>query len=437
MPFPDSPFDDFFNTRILFQLKDSSECLIDDNAANETLKWLCTSPKLTTFRINTLKTSKDVVQQLIQDQLDKIMGFNIAKAEFSILVDNVIEIKHVPSDLSSSIQESKEIIVDVECAAAVLRGAHIYAPGILGMQSGTQLNDQVKVYADVSGKCKKGWSKLYLNKEKEFIGNGVVQMTRNMLFGENICPNGIAVEMKNVISNCPPMGNEFLPSGYAMLQNLPSIICVESLDPQKGETIVDLCAAPGNKTAHIAALTENNCKLIAFDKTPKKIALLNDTCLKYEIKALVLQQDSTKIIQNLSSFTNILTLGQVDRVLLDAPCSALGKRPQFRNKTTEKVIQSYVPLQRKLFETAVLLLKSEGTLVYSTCTISLAENEGIVAWALRTWDCLELMKPRNSFGGPGWVGTSLSETYRNKVQRFGPKQIVDSAGFFIACFRKK
>lgn len=81
-------------------------------------------------------------------------------------------------------------------------------------------------------------------------------------------------------------------------------------------------------------------------------------------------------------------------------------------------------------------MKPGGTLVYSTCTITLGENEGIVAWALKSFDCLTLWKPDVYMGGAGWLGTNLTEEDRLKVQRFGPDQEIDSVGFFIACFKK-
>jgi hypothetical protein len=77
----------------------------------------------------------------------------------------------------------KEIVVDATCGAAVLRGAHIYAPGVMGMITGTQIGDHVSVYADVTKKCKKGLPKIY-NDEKVFLGNGVVKMDRKQLFCE-------------------------------------------------------------------------------------------------------------------------------------------------------------------------------------------------------------------------------------------------------------
>ncbi|CAG9819441.1 unnamed protein product [Phaedon cochleariae] len=302
----------------------------------------------------------------------------------------------------------KEIIIDVDCAAAVLRGAHIYAPGVMGMMSGSQIGDKVSIYADMLKKCKRGLQKrLSGDGEKLFIGNGVVKMQRHQLFAENLYISGVAIEVVETISGCPPIGDNLLPSGWALLQNLPSGL------------------------------------LVAIDKTPNKVAKLRARCDQFGAAVLCFQADSTKLVATDAIQGRPVTdgppflSGSFDRVLLDAPCSVLGKRPQLVNRLSENEIKSYVPLQRKLFETAVKLLKVNGTLVYSTCTITLSENEGIVAWALNKFDCLELVKPDLALSGPGWVGTSLTEDQIAKVQRFGPDQSVDSVGFFFACFIKK
>lgn len=69
--------------------------------------------------------------------------------------------------------------------------------------------------------------------------------------------SGIAIEVTERLSGCPRISDKLIPTGWALLQNLPSIICVKNLDPQKDDIVLDMCAAPGNKTTHIAALMEN------------------------------------------------------------------------------------------------------------------------------------------------------------------------------------
>ncbi|XP_066147003.1 tRNA (cytosine(72)-C(5))-methyltransferase NSUN6 [Euwallacea fornicatus] len=438
MPFPMSPFDESFKTDVLITLKDTSATPTLHKELESTLQWLCRAPTVTSFRVNTGKSNKELVKNLIQTQ-NRALDFKIIVN--SPLSEDIIILKHLKVNISSMNKFPKEVIVDVDCATALLRGAHIYAPGVMAMVSGTQIGDYVSVYADLSKKCRKGFLKIYSDGAKLFIGNGLVKMSRDLLFGPDSSPKGIAVEMIEVTSGSPQLGN-FLPEGYALLQNLPSILCVELLSPKRGENVLDMCAAPGHKTTHMAALMGNQGTLVAIDKTPNKVLQLQNTCQVFGAEALVFQADSTKI---LSHSTTSVCIGEgppflpntFHRILLDAPCSALGKRPQFRNTTSEKVIRSYVPLQRKLFSEAVGLLKSKGRLVYSTCTITLGENEGVVSWALRTFDCLELVKPERSYGETGWPGAGLGEEERSKVQRFGPGGQVDSVGFFMACFVKR
>jgi 16S rRNA C967 or C1407 C5-methylase (RsmB/RsmF family) len=95
-----------------------------------------------------------------------------------------------------------------------------------------------------------------------------------------------------------------------------------------------------------------------------------------------------------------------------------------------------------LFPQAVLLLRPGGTLIYSTCTVTVGENEGLVLWALEHFSNLELMPTVPVLGGPGLKGSGLTEEQRHCVQRFGPPLVGndfdrDTVGFFIAHFRKK
>lgn len=87
---------------------------------------------------------------------------------------------------------------------------------------------------------------------------------------------------------------------------------------------------------------------------------------------------------------------------------------------TLKEVTSYQPLQRKLFTVAVKLLKPGGVLVYSTCTITLAENEEQVAWALTAFPCLQLQPQEPQIGGEGMMGAGLSSEQLKQLQRFDP-----------------
>jgi len=136
-----------------------------------------------------------------------------------------------------------------------------------------------------------------------------------------------------------------------------------------------------------------------------------------------------------------------DRVLLDAPCSALGLRPRlFAGEETLESLRGHGRYQRRMFDQAVQLARSGGIIVYSTCTINPGENEALVRYALDTYKFLALEPQYPKIGGPGLVGgldvfngRSYEEWLRDGeqdlVQRFDPSSDLDTIGFFIAKFK--
>jgi len=336
----------------------------------------------------------------------------------------------------------KEVIVDTSCGAALLRGAHIYAPGVLAMESNAQLEELVSVYADLTGKCKRGSITRYDSSVKIFLGTGKVLMQRYQLFNNSDQPaNGIAVEMQSSVSGVPSLGD--LSNEDALLQNLPSIVCVRVLDPQPGERILDMCAAPGNKTSHIAELLGDQGSVVALDNSASRVrSMLPKLAVYNSITAHVF--DSTKTVAPDPAPSGEVTgppfpCGSFDRILLDAPCSGLGNRPQLScNIKKPKVLQSYPNIQRRLFGQAVQLLRPGGTLVYSTCTVTEEECEGLVSWALRKFPEVRLVDATPRWGGAGLPLPDLDATKSCLLQRFGPsEENIDTVGFFIAKFQKE
>lgn len=360
-------------------------------------------------------------------------------------------------DVATELCGSKEIIVDNICGAAVLRGAHIYSPGVLAMQSNTKLNEMVNVYADLEGACKKGTNNVYQSARKLFVGIGRVKMQRYQLYGKNACAKGVAVEMVKTLSGVPSLSESCIPSGRAVLQNLPSIICGLVVDPQPNEVILDMCAAPGNKTTHLAQLIQNRGTIIALDKSENRVSLLRKNIHEFGAECVeAFAFDATKCSANNTQATIDVndrlkppfSRESFDRILLDAPCSGLGNRPQLANSMTTKIQKSYPVIQRKLLEVAVRLLKPGGILVYSTCTIFPSENEANVKWILNRFEAdLNLIAAEPFYGGPGWPNVGLSESERILLQRFGPDAdplrlpshdiFSDTVAFFIAKFQKK
>lgn len=167
--------------------------------------------------------------------------------------------------------------------------------------------------------------------------------------------------MLQTISRVPQLVEEDIPKGLGILQNFPSIICSRLLDPRPGESILDLCAAPGNKTTHISSLMNNTGTLIALEKIKSKIERLRTYCDNFNCKNVrIFCFDSTKSVDEVEDNREIkdgppFSRGSFDRVLLDGPCSVLGKRPQILNKINDKEFRSFVPLQRKLFSAVSII----------------------------------------------------------------------------------
>jgi len=386
---------------------------------NEIWQWLRKPPQNTIVRVNTLKTNAPEEIKVITDHIRQNGNSN------SVYIhDDLEEVVVVHGTGHREIvPETKVVVVGEMCGLAVLRGADVFSPGILSAPVDLLPGDRVSVVADVTNRCLKG-AKVFEGKTC-FVGNGLSKVSRDDLFKtENV--KGIGIEILERVYDCPSI-DESLFSGKIMLQNFPSIKTVDVLNPQPGETVLDMCAAPGGKTTHIAQRMNNKGSVIAYDKSTKKVEVIRKNCERMGaviVKAFVM--DGTKSYSENSdreTESPPFPAEYFDRILIDAPCSGLGQRPQFFNKMNLKELDSFPKIQRKLFATAVNLLKDGGTLVYSTCTNNPNENEEIVKWAIETFPYLKSIP--------------LEEHTEHGCLKFGkPRADVDTISFFISKFQK-
>uniref|UniRef100_A0A8D2IM91 NOP2/Sun RNA methyltransferase 6 n=1 Tax=Varanus komodoensis TaxID=61221 RepID=A0A8D2IM91_VARKO len=347
-------------------------------------------PVFTTVRVNTHLASVEHVRNLLSAEIHK---------QYASLSVPVLQHPQLPDILLIPVigprkdlqKVTNQVIVGAQCGNAVLRGAHVYVPGIISASKFMKAGDVVSVYSDIEGKCKRG-AKEFLG-TKVFIGNGISELSRNDIFNSNSPLKGMGIKMTEPIYLSPSFDN--MLSSYLFLQNLPSAVVSYVLNPQPGQRILDMCAAPGGKTTHLATLMGDEGEVIAMDKIADKVkkiqqnaALLKLNCIK------AFCYDGTKALADSERETGQegppFLPESFDRILLDAPCSGMGQRPNMAYSWSLKEVTSYQPLQRKLFRVAVQLLKPGGILVYSTCTVTLSENEEQVAWALETFPCLQL-----------------------------------------------
>ncbi|MFB6199351.1 MAG: RsmB/NOP family class I SAM-dependent RNA methyltransferase [Candidatus Nanohaloarchaea archaeon] len=166
--------------------------------------------------------------------------------------------------------------------------------------------------------------------------------------------------------------------GEYYVQEESASLPVKILKPKENDEILDMCAAPGGKTTQIAAAIKNNGKIIANDQSSKRLQSL--TANKYRTgsaAAATTNYDARNLPEN----------QKYDKILLDAPCSGEADRARRNFEAADKEeIKNLSKLQKQLIEKAEKLLKDDGTLVYSTCTIAPEENEAVVKHATEETD---------------------------------------------------
>lgn len=185
------------------------------------VEWLQNTPKTSTIRINLLRTTVNKVRTHIENTFKqcKYLPSSLSIENFDeipemILIRNIDETSKCPGPRL----RSKEVIVDVSCGAAVLRGAHIYGPGVIAMESNTKIDEIVNIFVDIEGKCKKGTNIVYESSSKKFIGIGQIKMQRFSLFAHDVCSRGIAVQVHQTISCVPSIGSDYMQGQYGILQ---------------------------------------------------------------------------------------------------------------------------------------------------------------------------------------------------------------------------
>jgi 16S rRNA (cytosine967-C5)-methyltransferase len=166
--------------------------------------------------------------------------------------------------------------------------------------------------------------------------------------------------------------------GVLLPQSLSSQLVAMAVDPAPDQRVLDMCAAPGGKTTHLAARMENTGSILACDLHQSRAA---------SVSALATRCHATNVEVRRADATELdrAEVGTFDLVLLDAPCSGLGvldRRPDTRWKRTEDAVTELVELQGRLLARAAQLVRPGGAIVYSTCTLLREENEHIVTAAL-------------------------------------------------------
>ena len=191
------------------------------------------------------------------------------------------------------------------------------------------------------------------------------------------------------LKSYPPLGR--LPSfqqGLFYVQDSSTLLAVRELDPQPGEHVLDLCAAPGGKLTYIAQLMRNEGRLLAHDTASERLKLIEQNCSRLGVTCVQTALPSTLDPQGSPPF---------DRILIDAPCSNTGvmrRRVDLRWRIRLEEVGRLQATQQGLLRQAAALLKPGGTLVYSTCSLEPEENGLVVNEFLSEHTAFKLERTR-------------------------------------------
>ena len=208
--------------------------------------------------------------------------------------------------------------------------------------------------------------------------------------------------------------------GNIYLQSLSSMIPAILIEPKEGDNILDMCAAPGGKTTLMSILSNNKALITACEKNKIRYDRLLYNIQKQGTKGInVINQDS----RELSSYFSF------DKILLDAPCSGSGtllESIDSKGSIDKEYVEKLVKVQRKLLDKAITILKSGGTLIYSTCSIFKEENEDNISYILNKYNNLRL----EAIDVEQYVNMEILPTKYNETICIKPNEYYE--GFFVA-----
>ena len=220
---------------------------------------------------------------------------------------------------------------------------------------------------------------------------------------------------------------ESFQNGEFSVQDISSMLVSELAGPKEGDYVIDVCAAPGGKSLHMAEKLNGSGHVEARDLTEYKVGLIQENIERTGLSNVEAVQQDALIFDETS-------VGKADIVLADLPCSGLGvlaKKTDLKYKATKEGADSLAKLQREILKNVQAYVKDEGKLVYSTCTINPAENMDNVHWFLNQYPEFELID----------IHGSLCEELQKDVKENGCIQLLpgvhQSDGFFLACMKKR
>lgn len=219
--------------------------------------------------------------------------------------------------------------------------------------------------------------------------------------------------------------------GYFYVQEAASMIPPIALDPKENNVVLDMAAAPGSKTTQLAAMMNNTGAIIANDVDASRIPVLDLNLQRCGATNTIITHMKAELIKE----------QRFDRILLDAPCSGTGtirKSLKTIKMWNPDMVKRLSITQKNMIENAFSLLKQEGVMTYSTCSLEPDENEAVVDFLLKKHDDARIEDIKLDIKRSPAVAEFNGIKYSNEISkclRIWP-QDNDTEGFFVAKIRK-
>ena len=212
--------------------------------------------------------------------------------------------------------------------------------------------------------------------------------------------------------------------GAFAVQDVSSMLVAEAAGIRQGDTVIDVCAAPGGKALHVAEKLKGTGQVIACDVSSYKTDKIEENKRRMRMENVTVKVQDARV-------ADTSLIGQADVLLVDVPCSGLGvigKKQDIKYRVTQDSMEELDSLQKEIVGNVVQYLKPKGTMIYSTCTMNPAENEKMVDFICRTYDMkTESMEP--------FMPKELQEEAKKGYLQLLPG-IHGTDGFFLARLRK-
>ncbi len=362
----------------------------------DVLTSLLTPPRRLYLRVNLLRTNRDNVLDLLKEEGYSAYPDPLIEEAIYFTIDGPYKIN----------DHGLKVIVDKRAAESIMMGAEIYSPGVVYCDKEIKKGSMATIYSENMIAIAEG--EAYTSCEDTVV-------RRKGLFIKNL---------KSLYKAPPVRELNVWRRGLVYPQSLPSMIASRLLEPKKNDFIVDMCAAPGGKTSHLFELSGGLAKILAIDHSKKRVKEMIENLerLGYRDKIDIRVGDSRYLSIDLPGLI-------ADKVMLDPPCSSTGVRPKIYDRKTEKDLVSLVKYQEQFLREAYKITKRGGLIVYSTCSITYDENEGLVKRFIdkeRLFDVAEI---------PSYIKKISSEALKGLGIRFHPHKN-DSPGHYMILLKK-